>query len=304
MHIYDTVIVGGGPAGYTAALYAARAGLDTLLIEKLAAGGQMVLTHQIDNYPGFENGVDGFSLGEKMRAGAENAGAKTLSAEVLSLELTQPVKTVTTDSGIFYGKTVIFATGANPKPLGLAREEEYVSRGVHYCASCDGMFYRGKTVVLVGGGNSAAEDALTLSRICEKVILVHRRDTLRAEKSYHQSLMEAENIEFRWNTQVTDLSKDGSEFTVSLTNTVTGETSQISANGVFVSIGRLPATDLVKDQLELDAQGYVVANETTCTSIDGVFAVGDVRTKPVRQVVTATADGAVAVHFAQIYLSK
>lgn len=304
MHLYDTVIIGGGPAGYTAALYAARAGLDTLLIEKLAAGGQMVLTHQIDNYPGFENGIDGFALGEKMRAGAENAGAKTLSAEVLSLELTQPNKTVTTDSGTFEGKTVIFATGANPKPLGLPREEEFVSRGVHYCASCDGMFYRGKKVVLVGGGNSAAEDALTLSRICEKVILVHRRDTLRAEKSYQTPLMEAKNVEFKWNSQVTDIAKDGERFTVTLADTASGETSQLSVHGIFVSIGRLPATDLVRGQLELDAQGYVVADETTRTSLPGVFAVGDVRTKPVRQIVTATADGAVAVHFAQVYLSE
>ena len=304
MNLYDTVIVGGGPAGYTAALYAARAGLDTLLIEKLAAGGQMVLTQQIDNYPGFENGVDGFSLGEKMRAGAENAGAKVLSAEVTALELTQSIKTVTTDSGVFQAKTVIFATGATPKPLGIPREEAFVSRGVHYCASCDGMFYRGKTVIVVGGGNSAAEDALHLSRICEKVILVHRRDTLRAEKSYHGPLLDAKNVEFRWNSQVSGLERTEDMLTVTLTDTRTGEASQISVHGVFVSIGRLPATDLVRGQVELDAQGYILADETTRTNLPGVFAIGDVRTKPVRQVVTATADGAVAVHFAMAYLNE
>ena len=166
------------------------------------------------------------------------------------------------------------------------------------------MFYRGKTVVLVGGGNSAAEDALILSRVCEKVILVHRRDTLRAEKSYQMPLAEAKNVEFKWNSQVTDIAKDGEKFTVALTDTLSGKTSQLSAHGIFVSIGRLPATDLVKGQLKLDAQGYVAADETTRTSIPGVFAAGDVRTKPVRQIVTATADGAVAVHYAQEFLGQ
>ena len=180
-HVYDMLVVGGGPGGYTAALYAARAGLDTVVLEKLSAGGQMALTEQIDNYPGFENGIDGFSLAEKMQKQAERFGARSEYAEVLRMDLTAVPKLVETSEGIFRGKTVVLATGADPRTLGVARESELVGRGVAYCAACDGMFYKGKTVVVVGGGNSAAADALLLSRVAKKVILVHRRDTLRAK---------------------------------------------------------------------------------------------------------------------------
>ena len=204
-HVYDMVIVGGGPGGYTAALYGARAGLDTVVLEKLSAGGQMALTHQIDNYPGFEEGVDGFALAEKMQVQAERFGAKTEYAEVAEMDLAAQPKVVETSEGTFYGKTVVLATGANPRELGVAKEKELVGRGIAYCAACDGMFYRGKTVVVVGGGNSAAADALLLSRIAEKVIVVHRRGTLRATKIYHEPLMLAENVEFRWNSVVAEL---------------------------------------------------------------------------------------------------
>ncbi|MCD8073426.1 MAG: thioredoxin-disulfide reductase [Lachnospiraceae bacterium] len=302
-HVYDMVIVGGGPGGYTAALYAARAGLDTLVLEKLSAGGQMAQTHQIDNYPGFEDGVDGFSLAEKMQKQAERFGAKSEYAEVSRLDLNADPKVLETSEGIFYGKTVVFAAGATPRELGVAKEAELVGRGIAYCAACDGMFYRGKTVVVVGGGNSAAADALLLSRIAKKVILVHRRDTLRATKIYHQPLMSRENIEFCWNSTVTELLHDDKLTGVRLKNVLTGEENTIECDGVFISVGRKPATDLVKGQLELDRSGYVVADETTKTTIPGVYAVGDVRTKLLRQVVTATADGAVAVHMAEEYLA-
>ena len=302
-HIYDTVIVGGGPGGYTAALYAARAGLDTVLVEKLSAGGQMALTTEIDNYPGFEEGVDGYELGEKMRMGAERFGAKTLLAEVRGLQLQERVKEVQTSDGSVYGKTVILASGANPRTLGIGGEDALVGKGLHYCAHCDGMFYRGKTVVVVGGGNSAAADALLLSRICKKVILVHRRDTLRATKIYHAPLMAAENVEFYWNSEAADWIKEDRINGVKLKNTLTGEETEVSCDGVFVSVGRAPATEFVKGQLVLDEAGYIVADETTKTSLPGVYAVGDVRTKPLRQIVTATADGAVAAHFAEQYLS-
>ena len=179
-HVYDMLVVGGGPGGYTAALYAARAGLDTVVLEKLSAGGQMALTEQIDNYPGFENGIDGFSLAEKMQKQAERFGARSEYAEVLRMDLTAVLKLVETSEGIFRGKTVVLATGADPRTLGVAGETELLGRGVAYCAACDGMFYKDKTVVVVGGGNSAAADALLLSRVAKKVILVHRRDTLRA----------------------------------------------------------------------------------------------------------------------------
>ena len=181
-HVYDMIIVGGGPGGYTSALYAARAGLETIVLEKLSAGGQMSLTWQIDNYPGFENGIDGFSLAEKMQKQAEKFGAKSEYAEVFNMDLTGKLKRVETSSGIYIGKTVVIATGANPRELGLAKEKELIGHGVAYCASCDGMFYKDKIVVVVGGGNSAVSDAVLLSRIAKKVIIVHRRDTLRATK--------------------------------------------------------------------------------------------------------------------------
>ena len=303
-HIYDMLIIGGGPGGYAAALYAARAGLDTVVLERLSAGGQMALTDQIDNYPGFELGVDGFTLGLNMQAGAERFGAKTELADVYSVRLEGTVKEVHTSEGIFYARTVVLATGANPRELELPGEKELLGRGINYCAACDGMFFRGKTVAVVGGGNTAAADALLLSRICEKVILIHRRDSLRATKIYHDPLFRAGNIEFRWNSTVSELVYDEKLTGLKLKNVNSGEESQISCDGVFVSIGRNPASWLVKDQLELDESGYIVADETTRTSLPGVFAVGDVRTKAVRQVVTAVGDGAAAVHFAEEYLAS
>lgn len=302
MHIYDMIIIGGGPGGYTAALYAARAGLDTLVIEKLSAGGQMALTTQIDNYPGVPDGIDGFTLGENMQQGAERFGAKTELADVRSVELLSDPKAVHTGGGTFYAKTVVIATGASPRELGVAGEKELIGRGINYCASCDGMFYRGKTVVVVGGGNTAAADALLLSRVAKKVILVHRRDTLRATKIYHEPLMKAENLEFRWNSTVTELLHEQKLTGVKLRDVQTGEESVLECDGVFVSVGRKPATDLVAGQLELDASGYIIADESTRTNIPGVFAVGDVRTKALRQIITAAADGAVAVHYAQEHL--
>ena len=302
-HVYDMIVVGGGPGGYTAALYAARAGLDTLVLEKLSAGGQMALTEQIDNYPGFEEGVDGFTLAERMQSQAERFGAKTEYAQVDRMDLTAVPKVLETSEGVFYARTVAVATGANPRELGLPGEAALTGRGVAYCAACDGMRYKGKTVVVVGGGNSAAADAMLLSRVAKEVILVHRRDTLRATKIYHDPLMQAENIEFRWNSVVAELLQDGKLTGVKLRDVNTGEETTLPCDGVFISVGRKPATDLVEGQLTLDRSGYIVADETTRTNIPGVYAVGDVRTKPLRQVVTAVADGATAVHMAEEYLA-
>lgn len=301
--VYDMIVVGGGPGGYTAALYAARAGLNVLVLEKLSAGGQMALTETIDNYPGFAQGVDGFTLAETMQQQAERFGARSEYAEVTALELTADPKVLQTSAGTFAARTVVLATGADPRPLGLPDEEALTGRGVAYCAACDGMRYKGKTVVVVGGGNSAAEDALLLTRIARKVILVHRRDTLRATKIYHEPLRQAENLEFRWNSVVTALLHGGSLTGVRLRDLTTGTETELPCDAVFVSVGRQPATELVAGQLERDAAGYLVADETTRTSLPGVFAVGDVRTKPLRQVVTAVADGAVAVHMAEQYLA-
>lgn len=300
--IYDMIVIGGGPGGYTAALYAARAGLQVALVEKLSAGGQMALTTQVDNYPGFAEGVDGFELAEQMQIQAERFGVETVLAEVLSLQLQGEIKTVETTEGILHGKTVAFSTGANPRKLGLPGEWELVGKGVNYCASCDGMFYKGKTVVVVGGGNTAAADALQLSRIAKKVILVHRRDTLRATKIYHESLFQAPNVELRWNSEVTELLYKEKLSGVVITDVNTLEKTQIDCDGIFVSVGRIPVTELVAQQLELDSAGYIVADESTRTNLPGVFAVGDVRTKALRQIVTAVADGANAAHYAQEYL--
>lgn len=301
--IYDVIVIGGGPGGYTAALYAARAGLQVALVEKLSAGGQMALTTQVDNYPGFAEGVDGFELAERMQIQAERFGAETILAEVLSVQLQDEIKDVETTEGVLRSKTVVFSTGANPRELGLPGERDLVGKGVNYCASCDGMFYKGKTVVVVGGGNTAAADAIQLSRIAKKVILVHRRDTLRATKVYHESLFQAPNVELRWNSEVTELLHKDKLTGVVIIDVNTSEKTQIDCDGIFVSVGRIPVTELVAGQVELDSAGYIVADESTRTNLPGVFAVGDVRTKALRQIVTAVADGANAVHYAQEYLS-
>ena len=301
-NIYDMIVIGGGPAGYTAALYAARAGLEVLVLERLSVGGQMALTDVIDNYPGFDDGVDGFTLGMKMQAGAERFGAKTEYAEVTEVHLTESVKCIRTTDGERYARTVVIATGANPRELGLAGESDLIGRGLHYCAHCDGRFYKGKTVAVVGGGNSAVSDALYLSGLAEQVYLIHRRDTLRATGIYHKPLMEAQNIVFLWDSAVQDFLVGQKLEGVLFRNLKTGETQELRMDGLFVSIGRRPATELFWGQLTLDESGYIVADETTKTDLEGVYAVGDVRTKALRQVVTAVGDGAVAAHFAEEYL--
>ncbi len=301
--IFDTVIIGGGPAGYTAALYCARAGLSTLVLEKFSAGGQMTETQLIENYPGFSEGIDGFTLGEKMKSGAEQFGALSEQTEVLSVNFSESPKRIATDNGDYLAKTVIIATGADHKHLGIAHESELVGRGVGYCAACDGMMFRQKTVAVVGGGNSAAADAMILSRLCKKVYLIHRRDTLRATKIYHEPLMKAENVEFLWNSRVSELLFERKLKGVKIENIKSGELSEIELDGLFISIGRSPASEMFAGQIAIDDSGYIIADESTKTSVGGVFAIGDVRTKTVRQIVTAAADGAVAAHYAEEYLA-
>lgn len=303
MEILDTVIIGGGPAGYSAALYCTRAGLSTVIVEKMTPGGQMATTAQIDNYPGFEEGIDGFELGDKMRKGAERFGAKTHYAEVTGVSLEENPKKIATTNGDLYAKTVVIATGAAPRELGIADEQRFRGKGVGYCATCDGMFFRGKTVAVNGGGNTAVEDALFLSKLCEKVYLIHRRDTLRASRAEAQALEKAPNVEFLWNKVVTGLEGADKLEKIVLQDTVTKDTTTLDAQGLFVAIGRVPSTELFKDVLKTDAFGYIEADETTRTSIPGVFAVGDVRTKPLRQVVTAVGDGAVASKYIEEYIT-
>lgn len=301
-HIHDMVILGGGPGGYTAALYAARAGLDAVLVERLSAGGQMALTGSIDNYPGFPEGVDGFELGMRMQQQAERFGAVTKYAQATALDLRAEPKVIETDDGVLYARTVVVALGAGPRKLGLPNEERLTGRGIHYCAHCDGTFYRDKVVAVVGGGDSAAAEVLFLARMAKKVILIHRRDTLRATKLYHAQLRKLPNLEVRFSSAVTELSGGDRLEAALVKDLISGTEEAIAVDALFVSIGRKPTTALLEGQLELD-RGYIPAGETTQTAIPGVYAVGDIRTKPLRQVITAAADGANAVHAAEGYLA-
>lgn len=301
--LYDVVVIGGGPGGYTAGLYSARSGFSVLVLEKLSPGGQMATTGQVDNYPGFEEGIDGFELGEKMKLGADRFGVETAFDEVTGLELSENPKKVVTTSGTVLARAVIIATGASPRMLGLPGEERLRGRGVAYCATCDGMMYKDKTVIVSGGGNSAVADALYLSKICKKVYLVHRRDTLRASRIYMDALKNS-GVEILWNSRIKEILYEKKVTGAVIEHIPDGAVQEIACEGVFVAIGRVPDTELVKDQIERDPQGYLIADETTKTNIPGVFAVGDVRTKPMRQIVTAAADGAVASHYAEEYLAQ
>ncbi|HJB97404.1 MAG TPA: thioredoxin-disulfide reductase [Candidatus Acutalibacter pullicola] len=301
--VYDVLVIGGGPGGYTAALYAARANLSVMVLEKLTPGGQMGTTDVIDNYPGFPEGVGGFELALQMQKGAQRFGAQTQLSEVISVELGGTVKQVRTQDGTYQARTVVLASGAHPRELGLSGEQELRGRGVSYCATCDGMFYRGKTVAVVGGGNTAVSDVLYLSRLCQKVYLIHRRDQLRASKVYLDPLQQAENVEFVWDSQVQKLLYGDMLTGVQVRHKKTGELREIPCDGLFVAVGHVPNTELYQGQVELDQAGYVLADETTQTNLPGVFAVGDLRKKPLRQVITAASDGAVAAHFIEEYVS-
>ena len=300
----DVIVIGGGPAGYCAALYAARANLSTMVIEKFAPGGQMATTEIVENYPGFVDGINGFELGMQMKKGAERFGVKTKLAEVKSVELDQNPKLVHTAKETFEAKTIILALGAFPRELGLENERNLRGRGVSYCATCDGMFYKDKTVVIVGGGNTAVADALFLAKICKKVYLVHRRDELRASKTYMESLEKTENIEFIWSSEVAEiLEEDHMVSGVKVKSRKDESIRMIACDGIFVAIGNIPNTNLIQGQIALDEAGYVLADETTKTNIPGVFAVGDMRQKPLRQIVTAVADGAVASKYAEEFVT-
>ncbi len=299
----DVLVIGGGPAGYTCALYAARAGFSVQVLEKLAPGGQMATTDVIDNYPGFPQGVTGFDLAEKMKQSAERFGVQTKLTEVVGVSLAGDVKEVRTKKETLRARAVVLATGASPRELGLPEENSLRGRGVSYCATCDGMFYRGQTVCVVGGGNTAAADALYLARLCEKVYLIHRRNQLRASKVYRDALEGVENVEILWNSTVSAILHEDTVTGVAVLNKHTGETTSLPCSGVFVAVGTVPESGLFKDQVETDEAGYVLADETTQTSLPGVYAIGDLRKKPLRQVVTAAADGAVAARCIEEYLA-
>lgn len=303
--VVDIAIIGAGPAGLTAGLYAARAGLSAVVFERLSPGGQLAQTDQLENYPGFPEGTEGFQLAYAMKQQADNFGVKTLSEEVTAVDFTATPKVLTTPFGTHFARTVVVATGARPRKLGVANEEELTGRGVSYCATCDGNFFRGKTVAVVGGGNTAAADALYLARVCEKVYLVHRRDQLRATAVYHQRLADLLNVEFVWNSTVSALEANeaGALARVVVRDKNSGEERSLDVSGLFVAVGTLPNTEFLQGAIKLDQTGYIVADETGATSVEGVWAAGDVRTKQLRQVVTAVSDGAVCAEQAAEHLS-
>lgn len=297
--VYDTLIVGGGPCGYTAALYAGRAALKTLVLEKGTAGGQMSTTDHIDNYPGFPDGIDGYSLSAAMERQAARFSAETVQTEVQKVQLTGPVKTVTAGGKEYSARTVIIAAGASPRELGFEEERRLRGKGVSYCATCDGVFYRGKTVAVVGGGDTAAVDALFLTRFCQKVYVVHRRDTLRAAKEYQKRIFANEKVELVWDSVVERILADDNVTGLQLRNKKTGEIRELPCQGVFIAIGSVPNTAFLEGQLPLDEEGYVLAGEDTATPLAGVFAAGDIRRKAFRQIVTAVSDGAMAAKMAE-----
>lgn len=296
--IYDVIIIGGGPAGYAAGLYSARGGLRTLILEKGMAGGQMTNTMEIDNYPGVGIGMGGFDLGDKMKNQAEHFGAETKNNTVVSVELNaETKKIVLEDASELFAKTVILAMGASPKPLGVPGEDVFRGRGVSYCATCDGMFFRNKTVAVIGGGNTAVEDALLLAKTSAKVYLIHRRDGFRASPLYVELAKKTENIEFVLNETVAEICGEKKVTALKL-----GSGRELACDGVFVAVGTQPNTVLVQEILTLEEGGYIPADETTQTEIPGVYAAGDLRRKPLRQVITAASDGAVAATMAEKYL--
>ncbi len=292
--VLDVAIIGAGPAGLTAGLYAARSGLSCAMFERLTPGGQLATTEHLENYPGFTQSTSGFELTMIMHEQATAFGARTIGEEVMAVDLAAVPKRITTAFGAYEAKAVIVATGSRPAKLELPMEPELEGRGVSYCATCDGNFYRGKDVVVVGGGDTAAADAIYLARICRKVYLVHRRDALRATAIYHQRLQELENLEFVWDSEVVNyLVEDGKVGGVRVRGVKDGAERDIAASGVFIAIGMRPNTEFLEGQLPLDEVGYVMADERGATEVAGVFAAGDVRTKVLRQAVTAVSDGAV-----------
>lgn len=302
--MYDLIIIGSGPAGLSAAIYGMRAGLSLLVIEKQPmSGGQVLTTYEVDNYLGMP-GINGFDMGMKFREHADKMGIEFLEAEVLSVELDDKVKKVNTDQGEYESKTVIVATGASHAKLGIPGEEELTGMGVSYCATCDGAFFRDKNVAVVGGGDVAVEDAIFLARNCKKVYLIHRRDELRAASVLQKSLLQLDNIEILWNQVAEKVVGENMTEGLEIKDVLTGEKKILPVDGVFVAVGIIPQTQLFEPFLECNSNGYILASEDCATSKEGVFVAGDCRSKGLRQIITAVADGANAATSAYQYIMK
>ena len=302
--IYDVVIVGGGPAGLTAAVYAGRALLKTVVLEKMMTGGQVTITHMIDNYPGFPDGITGPDLMELFEKQAKRFGAEFKFATVNKITMEGDIKVLDLGGDIIRAKSVILCTGAEPRKLGLPKEKELTGKGVSYCATCDGAFFRDVEVAVIGGGDSAVKEALFLTKFASKVYVIHRRDELRAEKITAQQAFANEKIEFVLDSVVDEIVGDVALKAVKVRNVKDGSVKELPLEGIFIYVGMLPNTTILKDFVELDDAGYVIADRDTHTAKDGVYAAGDVRRKLSRQIATAVGDGATAAMAAEEYVSS
>lgn len=302
METKDVVIIGGGPAGLSAGIYAARADLKTVMLERGMPGGLAASTEFIENYPGFTEGIGGPELGMQMLGQAQRFGLEVKYTNVESINRNDNIFTISTDDGELKSRTVIIATGAKPRMPGYRGEHEYHGRGVSYCATCDGAFFRDKKVAVVGGGDAAVEEALFLTKFAEKVYIIHRRGELRATKYVQQKARGNNKIEFVWHSVVEEINGDATVSGLAVKDVRTGQISTIAVDGVFIYIGNDPSIELVKDMVELDEKGYIITDDEMRTSTPGLFAAGDVRSKSLRQVVTAVADGAIAAVAAEKYL--
>jgi thioredoxin reductase (NADPH) len=301
--IYDVLIIGSGPAGMGAAIYAIRAGLECAVLDQSPiSGGQVLTTYEVDNYLGLP-GISGGELADKFREHADKLGVEFLTANVVKIDNENDNKKVTTDEGVFITKTIILATGATHEMLGVSGEKEFAGMGVSYCATCDGAFFRNRTVAVVGGGDVAVEDAIFLAGLCKKVYLVHRRDSLRAASSLQNKLMSIENIQILWDSEVVQICGSDIVEKIDIKNKKTGDIKSLEVNGIFIAVGVVPNTSFVKGMVEMNDKGYIVADETCATSIPGIYAAGDIRLKPMRQIITAVADGANAINSAQKFLN-
>ena len=299
----DLVIIGGGPAGLTAGIYAARSRLEVILLEKLVAGGQIMTTDQVENYPGFPEGVSGFELADRMKRQAEKFGLKIQNKDVSRLELYPERKLVVTENETFETRTLILTTGATPQRLEIEGESLLTGRGVSYCATCDGPFFKDQEVAVIGGGDTAVEEAIFLTRFAGRVYLIHRRDELRATKLLQERALAEEKISFIWDTVPTRIAGETGVEGLDLRNVKSGETTYLPINGVFVFVGYIPNSDLVRGQVNLDDRGFVITGNNMETSIPGVFAAGDIRSKLLRQVSTAVGEGATASFAAEKYIA-